>query len=55
MATMNKIFLTIVLAGVAKLAAAQMTLQQCVDYALTNNSSVQNAVLDREITDNDDK
>jgi len=32
-----------------------MTLQQCIDYALTNNNSVQNAVLDREITDNDDK
>lgn len=32
-----------------------LTLQQCIDYALINNTNVQNAVLDREITDNDDK
>jgi outer membrane protein len=32
-----------------------LTLQQCIDYALTNNSNVQNAVLDREITNNDDR
>jgi outer membrane protein len=53
---MYRIYLTILLAVVTKLASAQaLSLQQCIDYALTNNNSVQNAVLDREITDNDDK
>jgi outer membrane protein len=35
--------------------AQSLTLQQCIDYAVTNNTSVQNAVLDRQAVDNDDK
>jgi outer membrane protein len=53
---MNKISLTVILAALSVTAFSQnYTLQQCIDYALTNNTSVQNAVLDREITDNDEK
>lgn len=53
---MYRIYLTIFFALATKLATAQaLSLQQCVDYALTNNNNVQNAVLDREITENDDK
>ena len=36
-------------------SAQNYTLQQCLDYALTNNTAVQNAIIDREISDNDDK
>jgi outer membrane protein len=51
-----RIFLVALFAMIGVTAFAQsFTLQQCIDYALTNNINVQNAVLDREITDNDDK
>jgi outer membrane protein len=48
-------FLTVFLFAASAVFGQNMTLQQCIDYALTNNNSVQNAVLDREITDNEDK
>ena len=51
-----KYLVSIVFLFVASAGFGQsFTLQQCIDYALTNNTSVQNAVLDREITDNDDR
>lgn len=51
-----KYIVSIVFLFVASMGFGQsFTLQQCIDYALTNNTSVQNAVLDREITDNDDR
>ncbi|MEI9918572.1 MAG: TolC family protein [Bacteroidota bacterium] len=53
---MNKFFLMMFFALTTMGAAAQsLTLQQCLDYALMNNNNVQNAVLDRQMTDNDDK
>ncbi|HZY79474.1 MAG TPA: TolC family protein [Cyclobacteriaceae bacterium] len=52
----TKVSLTVIFSMIGVVAFTQsLTLQQCIDYALTNNTNVQNALIDQEISDNDDK
>ena len=45
------ILLALPLLGVAQDGSMKFTLEQCIDYALTNSINVRNAILDEEIAD----
>ncbi len=46
------IFLLVLLAGAAEAQTNQLTLEQCVDYALKNNTAIKNSIIDTEIVSN---